>query len=54
MTDFHQNTSDKKSREHLNYDRRSGIDQRQFSYDENIPERRAEEERRTGMDRRNN
>lgn len=33
--------------------RRSGIDRRQFSYYEHIPERRDDEARRSGVDRRN-
>ncbi|MFC1823066.1 hypothetical protein ACFL9T_10195 [Thermodesulfobacteriota bacterium] len=33
--------------------RRSGIDRRQFSYFEYIPERRQGEDRRAGIDRRN-
>ena len=32
--------------------RRSGVDRRQFSYSTHIPERRAEEDRRSGLDRR--
>ena len=32
--------------------RRSGIDRRQFSYAIHIPERRSEEDRRNGLDRR--
>lgn len=32
--------------------RRSGIDRRQFSYAIHIPERRSEEDRRGGLDRR--
>ena len=38
--------------EYLNYDRRSRIDRRQFSYDFHIPERRSGKERRKGVDRR--
>jgi hypothetical protein len=33
--------------------RRSGIDRRQFSYSEHIPERRDDKDRRSGIDRRN-
>jgi hypothetical protein len=33
--------------------RRSGIERRQFSYSSHIPERRRDDERRTGPDRRN-
>jgi hypothetical protein len=33
--------------------RRSGIDRRQFSYSEHIPERRDDKDRRSGVDRRN-
>ena len=33
--------------------RRAGIDRRQFSYYEHIPERRTDEDRRSGVDRRN-
>jgi hypothetical protein len=33
--------------------RRSGIERRQFSYSSHIPERRRDEDRRTGPDRRN-
>jgi hypothetical protein len=32
--------------------RRMGVDQRQFSYDIYIPERRSGKERRSGLDRR--
>ncbi len=32
--------------------RRSGIDLRQFSYTDHIPERRADQDRRCGLDRR--
>jgi hypothetical protein len=32
--------------------RRSGIDRRQFSYSDHIPERRSSQERRSGLDRR--
>jgi hypothetical protein len=32
--------------------RRLGIDRRQFSYDEHIPERRSLKDRRSGIDRR--
>lgn len=32
--------------------RRSGYDRRQFSYSDHIPERRANDDRRNGMDRR--
>lgn len=32
--------------------RRSGVDRRQFSYTDHIPERRAGEDRRSGFDRR--
>lgn len=35
-------------------DRRSRYDRRQFSYAGHIPERRMGEERRSGLDRRNN
>jgi len=35
-----------------NNDRRLGIDRRQFSYYEHIPERRSGKERRNGNDRR--
>jgi hypothetical protein len=35
-----------------NRDRRSGIDRREFSYSEHIPERRYVEDRRGGIDRR--
>ena len=31
---------------------RSGLDQRQFSYDRHIPERRSAKDRRNGLDRR--
>ena len=34
--------------------RRSGIDRRQFSYSEHIPERRDDKDRRSGIDRRRN
>ena len=37
---------------HDNGGRRSGIDQRQFSYDFHIPERRSGQDRRSGKDRR--
>jgi hypothetical protein len=33
-------------------DRRKGLDRRQFSYAEVIPERRSGKERRSGVDRR--
>lgn len=33
--------------------RRSGAERRQFSYSSHIPERRRSEDRRTGLDRRN-
>ena len=32
--------------------RRSGIDRRQFSYSDHVPERRSGKERRSGNDRR--
>lgn len=32
--------------------RRSGIDRRQFSYSDHVPERRSGKERRSGRDRR--
>ena len=32
--------------------RRSGIDRRQFSFTQHIPERRSGKERRSGLDRR--
>jgi hypothetical protein len=32
--------------------RRSGIDRRQFSYNDHIPERRSGKDRRSGFDRR--
>ena len=35
-----------------NWDRRSGIDRRQFSYIAHIPERRCGEDRRRSVDRR--
>jgi len=35
-----------------NGERRSGIDRREFSYDQYIPERRSGEDRRTRKDRR--
>ena len=34
--------------------RRSGIDRREFSYSEHIPERRSVKDRRSGIDRRIN
>ena len=34
--------------------RRSGIDRREFSYSEHIPERRSVKDRRSGIDRRLN
>jgi hypothetical protein len=35
-----------------NEGRRSGIERRQFSYDQHIPERRSGKDRRSGNDRR--
>lgn len=35
-----------------NSGRRSGVDRRQFSYTQHIPERRSGKERRSGLDRR--
>jgi hypothetical protein len=32
--------------------RRSGIERREFSYDQHTPERRSGKDRRTGLDRR--
>ena len=32
--------------------RRSGVDRRQFSYSDHVPERRSGEDRRSGSDRR--
>ena len=37
---------------HDNGGRRSGIERREFNYDEYIPERRADCDRRSGLDRR--
>ena len=39
---------------HDNGGRRSGIERREFLYDQYIPERRSEEDRRSGKDRRQN
>jgi hypothetical protein len=37
---------------HDNGGRRSGIERREFNYDEYIPERRTDCDRRSGLDRR--
>ena len=37
---------------HDNGGRRSGIDRREFSYDQHIPENRSGKDRRSGLDRR--
>ena len=37
---------------HDNGGRRSGIERREFSYNEYIPERRSGNDRRSGLDRR--
>ena len=37
---------------HDNGGRRSGIERREFNYDEHIPERRTDCDRRSGLDRR--
>ena len=37
---------------HDNGGRRSGIERREFSYDQHIPERRSGKDRRSGLDRR--
>ena len=39
---------------HYNGGRRSGIESRQYSYYEHVPERRSGKERRSGNDRRRN
>ena len=37
---------------HNNGGRRCGIERRQFSYDQHIPERRSGKDRRSGFDRK--
>ena len=37
---------------HDNGGRRSGIERREFSYDQHIPENRSGKDRRSGIDRR--
>jgi hypothetical protein len=37
---------------HDNGGRRSGIERREFSYDQHIPENRSGKDRRSGLDRR--
>ena len=37
---------------HDNGERRSGIERREFSYDQHIPENRSGKDRRSGLDRR--